>query len=343
MLGKNLRAMAQGLGFLWDANCKFLYGRIGPYPAWVREIPGSQLLLSAAAKPGENAVLPAAEDVRRILPEGPILSIKVTPFRWQVVVKRGKTPETILLLKRVFDTLGQYFAQNGYRPCCAKCGAEGVMPIYQCGQIIRALCDHCAGETAFLAEKDRKRPSKLGKGMLGALGGTALGLAASILLVILAWFVFLLVFFAVTGGILALLGDSVDLDTAMFLAFMLLMIPGVMSVFLITSVCGFLMMLPASKGYALLGGKYDVRGIAVSVLCVGAFLFAFYFWLFGGLSFAEPAYYTMGVIRIGGLYFDTSSLVASIIFCACYVPGIAIAGFGEMDRQKRREAFRRLL
>ena len=120
------------------------------------------LPLWAAAKPGENAVLPAAEDVRRILPEGPILSIKVTPFRWQVVVKRGKTPETTLLLKRVFDTLGQYFAQNGYRPCCAKCGAEGVMPIYQCGQIMRALCDHCAGETAFLAEKNRKRARKPG-------------------------------------------------------------------------------------------------------------------------------------------------------------------------------------
>ena len=121
------------------------------------------------------------------------------------------------------------------------------------------------------------------------------------------------------------------------------LIPALSGLLMLAFVCGFLMMLPASKGYALLGGKFDVRGIAVSVLCVGAFLFAFYFWLFGGLSFAEPAYYTMGVIRIGGLYFDTSSLVASIIFCACYVPGIAIAGFGEMDRQKRREAFRRLL
>ena len=125
MLGKNLRAMAQGLGFLWDANCKFLYGRIGPYPAWVREIPGSQLLLSAAAKPGENAVLPAAEDVRRILPEGPILSIKVTPFRWQVVVKRGKTPETTLLLKRVFDTLGQYLPKTATAPAAPNAARKG--------------------------------------------------------------------------------------------------------------------------------------------------------------------------------------------------------------------------
>lgn len=343
MLGKNLRAMAQGLGFLWDANCKFLYGRIGPYPAWVREIPGSQLLLSAAAKPGENAVLPAAEDVRRILPEGPILSIKVTPFRWQVVVKRGKTPETILLLKRVFDTLVQYFAQNGYRPCCAKCGAEGVMPIYQCGQIMRALCDHCAGETAFLAEKDRKRPSKLGKGMLGALGGTALGTVVSLLLSFLFWTAFGLATNALEAGLTRLFGNTQDADTIIVLVALILLIPILSGMLMLAFVCGFLMMLPASKGYALLGGKFDVRGIAVSVLCVGAFLFAFYFWLFGGLSFAEPAYYTMGVIRIGGLYFDTSSLVASIIFCACYVPGIAIAGFGEMDRQKRREAFRRLL
>ena len=343
MLGSDLRAMAQGLHFLSDTNCRFLYGRIGPYPAWVREIPGSQLLLSAAAKPGENGVLPAAEDIRRMLPQGAVLSIKITPFRWQVVVKRGKTPETTLLVKQVFDTLEQYFSQNGYRPCCAKCGAEGVMPIYQCGQIMRALCDDCAGETAFLAKKDRKRPSKLGKGILGALGGTALGTAVSLLLSFLFWMACSLAFYVLEAGFSSMFGNTQDAVTIIGLTALIWLIPALSGLLMLAFVCGFLMMLPASKGYALLGGKYDVRGIAVSVLCVGAFLFAFYFWLFGGLSFAEPAYYSIGVIRIGGLYFDMNSLMASAIFSACYVPGIAIAGFGEMDRQKRREAFRRLL
>lgn len=337
--------LGQSLGLLVQSREKFLYGRIGKFPVWIRAIPGRQLLFSTGAKPAENGVLPTGEEVRRILPAGsPIVSIKITPFRWQIVLKEGRLPETEIWLKRILETVYQYLKANDFVPCCAKCGAEGTMPIYQCGQIMRALCGNCAAETAELAKKDQKRPSKLGKGLLGAIGGTVVGILVSILVMFLFLLSFGLILNALEWCLSVWFEYPQDSDAIVGLAALILLIPTFSGMLVLTSVCGFWMMMLASEGYGLLGGKLDIKGLIVSGLCVGGVLFVFFSWLVGLFSLTEPTAYEMASsIPIGGVYVNTRALVVVIVFCGLFAPGMMQATFMEKDRQESKTRFRRLI
>lgn len=336
--------LGQSLGLVAQPKEKFLYGRMREFPVWIRQIPGKQLLFSTGVKPAEDGILPTREQIRKILPAGiPVVSIKITPFRWQVVLKEGNLLETEVWLKQILEMVYQYLKANDFVPCCSKCGAEGAMPIYQCGQIMRSLCGNCAGETAELAKRDQKRPSKLGKGLLGAIGGTVAGSVVSILMTVLFWILVLFANDVLSKAIMAFSGNTMTADDALFGAGLLLLIPTLSGMLTLTSVCGFWMMLLASEGYGLLGGKLDIKGLIVSGLCSGGVLFVFFSWLFGLFSLTEPTAYEMASsIPIGGVYVNTSALVVVILFCGFFAPGMALAAFLAKDRQESNTRFRRL-
>lgn len=181
MLSSLGQKLARELEFPAQVNEGFFYGRIGDFPVCIHEFPNRQLLLCLAAKPGPaGGEQPEKEELRRRLPAGRQLSVtEVKPFEWRIAVAERSFTKTLLLLQELFRALQETLTDLGFVPCCARCGAEEELSIYQCGERMAVFCSGCAAEAeeklGQAAVQVQQKKTSLGKGILGAVIGAALG------------------------------------------------------------------------------------------------------------------------------------------------------------------------
>ena len=87
-------------------------------------------------------------------------------------------------LPATLDEIAEFLRGEGYEICCQACGQTGVSEPCMTGSVPSLLCGTCYGEVsrrlADMAEEEK--PQNLAAGLVGALLGSLLGMAALVLI-----------------------------------------------------------------------------------------------------------------------------------------------------------------